>query len=330
MAGVSPSTVSRVLSGKASTLVSATTQERVREAAQQLGYRPSAAARALATGRANTIAFCCYPVYDSGMAQLIRAVHDVATAAGYHLLLVDHHQTDQIRELLIEQRVDAVVWTQYPLHHADELVDCLGAPHQIVVAIGEIEEAIPQHTYSAVWSDRQGLRLLLEHLAALGHRQIAFLGGSRQTCPSKPRAFTLECVALGLQGELIWVDDESDRRGAGMAMAQQVLQLDSRPTALVSRSNDFALGAIHALQQAGLRVPEDMSVTGYHDSLEARYSHPPLTSVQTPEYRGVATVLPAALAALQENPGRRAKPNCVPLDVEIVIRASTAPPPGNI
>lgn len=325
LAGVSPSTVSRVLSGKASTLVSEATQRRVHEAARQLGYHPSAAARALATGRSNTVALCCYPVYDSAMAQYIQTVHSTAKEAGYHLLLVDHNETEEISELLAEQRVDAVVWTRYPLHEADELVNRRGAPHQVIIAIGELADIPPQKIFSAAWSDRQGMRLLLQHLAELGHRHVALLGGSPLSCPSKPRAFERECIELGLQGEIIRIDDETDRRAAGRAMAAQVLQRQDRPTALIGRHNDFALGAIHALQKAGLAVPDEMSVTGYHDGPEASYADPPLTSVHTPELIGVSEILPLALDCLKGNNTGQIPPTCLPLDVKLIIRASTAP-----
>lgn len=328
LAGVSPSTVSRVLGGKASALVSAATQRRVQEAAEQLGYRPSAAARALATGRARTLALCSYHSYDSGMGRLLHAVHDLARNAGYHLLLVHPQSTDEVGELLTEQRADAVVWVRYPVHEADALMDSLGAPHQIVIAIGETEEQIPERVFSAVWEDRSGMRRILPHLIALGHRHVVFLQGAAAASNSKVRAFERTCAELQLSYEKLRCEDESDRIAAGAAMTQRLLRSGARPTALVARIDDLAFGAIYALQEAGLRVPEEVSVVGYHDTPEARHSHPALTSLRTPELQGVAALMPAALEALERDPDERDAPTCLHLETELVIRNSTNPPGG--
>ncbi len=326
LAGVSISTVSRVLNSKARTLVAEPTAERVRQVAAQLGYRPSAAAQALVTGRSRTVAFCCYPSYDSNMADVIRRLHEDTRASGYHLLVVDSHDTDETCALLAEQRVDAVIWTRYPVHEADALTASLSAPHQVIVAVGEIEERVPRKVCSAVWGDRQGMRVLLEHLGALGHRHVAFLGGVRDTLGSKRLAFERGCAELGLRGDLIWVEDETDRIGAGVAMAEQALTWPEPPTALVGRHDDFAFGALYALHEAGLSVPDDMSVAGYHDHREGVYSRPALTTVHTPELQGIGIALAAAVAALEGNPSEQAEPTCCRLAAELVVRSSTGAP----
>jgi len=330
LAGVSPSTVSRVLSGKALTLVSDATQVRVRDAAARLGYRPSAAARALATGRAATIAFCCYHAYDSGMSRLLRAVHDLATEAGYYLLLVHPKSTDDVARLLIEERADAVVWVRYPVHEADALMPSRGAPHQVVVAIGETQDdRAPEDVFSVAWDDGLGMRQILQHLTSLGHRDITFLQGHAPATNPKVYAFKRACQALGLPCDTLCCADESDRIGAGMAMAQRLLRRRQRPTALVARVDDFAFGAIYALQEAGLAVPADMSVVGYHNTPEAAHFHPPLTSVRTPELQGVAALMPTALAALDRGPDELVSPACLRLETDLIVRNSTGPARGN-
>ncbi|MEN6302423.1 MAG: LacI family DNA-binding transcriptional regulator [Armatimonadia bacterium] len=327
-AGVSPSTVSRVLSGKAGGLISQATQERIHEVAARLGYRPSAAAQALATGRARTVAFCCYPAYDSGMARLLHAVHDPVRAAGYHLLLVHPETTEEVGRLLVEQRVDAVVWVHYPVHEADALVESLGAPHQIVIAIGEMQDAPPQLVSSAVWHDHDGMSRILQHLTELGHQHVAFLQGHVELLHSKLQAFERVCAEMGLRHDIIRCADESDRITAGAEMTRQVLQSPERPTALVTRIDDFAFGAMQQLQNAGLRVPEDMSVVGYHDTFEARHSCPPLTSLRTPELQGIASLMPFALAALDSPDDEPTVPVCLHLQTELVLRSTTSPPTG--
>ena len=326
-AGVSPSTVSRVLNGKGRGFISEATAARVRQAAEALGYQPSAAARSLVTGYSRTVAFCCSPTYDSAMAELMRAVHDATKAAGYHMLLVDGDDIDEIRQLLVERRVDAIVWSHYPIHEADTLTEHFAAPHQSVIAIGEIAEHVPTRVHSAYWDDGQGMRLLLEHLCALGHTHVAYMAGCRSGNRSKLIGFERACSELGVRADIIWCDDEMDRIGAGVAMACQALALSERPTALLARHNDFALGAISALQSAGLAVPDDMSVTGYHESWDIAHTRPPLTTVRTPELQAVSSALPALLSELRSDANGR-EPTSMRLDLELVVRGSTSAPCG--
>ena len=329
LAGVSPSTVSRGLSRKGLALVSDATRVRVREAAERLGYRPSAAARALATGRAGTVAFCCYHAYDSGMSRLLRAVHSLATEAGYHLLLVHPETTDEVGRLLIEERVDAVIWVRYPVHEADALMKSRGAPHQVVIAIGETQnDRVPEQVFSVVWDDLSGMRQILRHLTALGHQHVTFLQGAADERHCKVHAFTQACAEFGLPHDAMRCDDESDRVAAGIAMTERVLRRPQRPTALVARVDDFAFGAIGVLQDAGLAVPDDMSVVGYHDTPGAAHSRPALTSLRTPELQGVATLMPSALSALDRDADERAAPTCLHLETQLIIRGSTSPPGG--
>jgi DNA-binding LacI/PurR family transcriptional regulator len=326
-AGVSPSTASRVLNGKGTGFISEATAERVRQAAEELGYRPSAAARSLVTGYSNTVAFCCTPTYDSAMAELVRAVHDATKAAGYHMLLVDSDDIDELRQLLVERRVDAIVWTHYPIHEADALTEHFAAPHQAVIAVGEINGEVPVRVHSAFWDDCQGMHLLLEHLRGLGHSHVAYLGGCHPGNASKLLGFEHARSELGLRGDVIWCADETDRIGAGVAMVSEVLGLRERPTALVARHNDFALGAIRALEDAGLVVPDDMSVAGYHESWDIAHSRPPLTTVRTPELDAVSLVLPDILAALADAPGAD-ELTSLRLDLQLVVRQSTSAPRG--
>lgn len=322
--------MSRVLSGKALALVSEATQERVREAAARLGYHPSAAARALATGRAATIAFCSYHAYDSGMSRLLGTVHDLVTTAGYYLLLVHPRSAQDVARLLIEERADAVIWVRYPVHEADALMQSRGAPHQVVVAIGEMQEGrVPQDVFSVAWDDCAGMRQAVQHLTDLGHHDLVFLQGSAPAANPKVHAFQRACEAFGLPHDVMQCADESDRIGAGISMVNDLLRRPTLPTALVARVDDFAFGAVYALQEAGLRVPDDVSVVGYHDTPEAAHFRPPLTSVQTPELEGVAALMPSVLEALDCAAHEQAPPTCLHLEPHLVIRNSTGPARGN-
>jgi DNA-binding LacI/PurR family transcriptional regulator len=326
LAGVSVATVSRVLNGRHTSLVTEATAHRVRQAATQLDYHPSAAAQALVTGRSKTVALCCHPGFDSNMASMVRLVHHAVRNAGYHLLLVDTKDMDEIRKLLSEQRVDAAIWTRYPVHEADMLAEFRGAPHQVIAAVGEVADRLPLKVCTAFWEDRQGLRMVMEHLEALGHQHVAFSGGTLVSSPSKQLAFEHACNELGLRGQIIYTNDEADQFGAGMEMALQAISQDEVPTAIVGRNDNFALGALRALQNAGLCVPGDISVIGYHDHGEAAYSIPSLTTVRTPELSALDIALKTIFATLDEQHSEDPELSFHQLDLELVVRASTGPP----
>lgn len=327
-AGVSIATASRVLNGKASALVSEATTERVRVSAERLGYRPSAAARALATGRTRTIALCCTQWQDHGQAELVKATHDIVNAAGYTLLLVPHGVTESVSELLRAGRVDAAIWTRYPVDEADELLEARSAPHQVVVAIGEVAEEMPRMVPSAVWDDRQGVLQALEHLAGQGHRHVAYLAGNPPDAnvTGKGVGFTEGCAKLRLEGEVVLTPDAGDRLAAGARMARDVLRMRPLPTAIVARNDDVALGALHAIQEAGLRVPDDLSLVGYNDIAAAAYLSPSLTSVRVPQVRCVQAILPVALALIDRDPEEWGPPLALRFETELITRRSVGPP----
>jgi len=171
------------------------------------------------------------------------------------------------------------------------------------------------------------MRRALEHLVGLGHGRVAYLGGLGGD--SKQLAFEQACADLSLDGVVIAGAGEADRLAAGAAMARQVLKLRERPTALVARNDDFAIGALHALREAGLILPGDMSVIGYDDTPGAGYAAPPLTSVRTPGEEALQALLPPALAALDHDPDEREAPLHMRFEVALSVRKSTGPPRGN-
>jgi len=316
-----------VLNGKASHLVSADTRQRVLEAAQELGYQPSAAARALTTGRTDVVAIAFWPANHPHYARMIASAEVVVNEHGYHLLLVTgaRSQEEQLSALLRERRVDVLVDVTYPVDRAEHLAEACVLPSQRVLALGPVDKAPPASISCAYWDDRKGVRKTVSHLFGLGHRRLTFLGG--QVGQYKRRAFEAAAEELDLEGAVISCEDETDQLAAGAEMALRALDQHPRPTALLCRNDQFALGALHALHGAGLRVPEEMSVVGYNDTAMTSYCHPTLTTVRTPIVECAKVLLSTTLTALSEDGGAEdTRVQAFSFDTRLQVRRSTGPP----
>ncbi|MBD3291616.1 MAG: LacI family DNA-binding transcriptional regulator [Armatimonadia bacterium] len=330
-AGVSPATVSRVMNGRDSKHVGEDTRARVLEVANSLGYRPSAAARALVGGRTRTVALLSSPVvYTTWFTVVLEETQKILDEQGYHLLLVPGGKEDELRPLLRERRVDGVIWARYPVERAVELTDAITAPHQKVVGIGSIDSTAPG-CCAAWWDDAAGTRQVVEHLAGLGHDRIAYLPGPESALelwPNMLRAFEEACADRGIHASVVHSDMEQPAFAGGLQMALRAVESKPRPTALFARNDDFALGVLHGLAQAGLTVPEEMSVIGYNNAPLAAYTHPSLTTVSVPTADATRSVVRALLESLDgDDADSSSPPASRQFSTRLVVRDSTGPPP---
>jgi LacI family transcriptional regulator len=302
--------------------VSATTAAKVRHAAEQLGYHPSQAAQALARGRTMTVGMVYLYPHLAHHQSMLRAVRGVVDRYGYQMLHAPVEPTGGPAPslLLSERRADIVVLAG--TGGAAEAPDWLTEPHQIVVAAGAKGPFISSRVLTACWDDRVGLRQALEHLTELGHRHVAFLAGFDQ---DKPVFFREAAAELGLRADVVSSDVTAFERFMhdGADMARQALQLEPRPTALLARNDDIAVGAIHAVAEAGVHVPRDLSVVGYFDTPGAQFSNPSLTSVATPFTECVTTVLTEALAAAVARREAELEPRLIEFPTRLQARASS-------
>lgn len=316
-AGVSPSTVSLVLNQRRG-FYSEATRVRVTAVARGLGYVPSAAARALARNRTQAVAVVAEAPDDLHAAPMLVAVHELARRFGYSVSLLPPHE--DLQHQFSDRRFDVVLIAR-DVSKADSIATGIAGSHQIVVTAGSISGAVPTGVPAGCWRDRDGLRSLAEHLAGLGHRRLAYLAGH----PSpKGDDFAAAAGALGMATTtLLWSASRDDlARGAGMA--REALAINPRPTALIGRTDGVALGALHAVHAAGLRVPEDISVAGYYDFAYSAYLTPTLTTVYTPFAECAVAVLTEALEALGRG-GVRPPPNAREFPTELRVRGSTGP-----
>ena len=329
-AGVSPTTVSRVMNGRDADHVGDATRERVLAAAERLGYRPSAAARALVGGRTRVVALSCPVVYTTWFAIVLEETQRILDRHNYYLLMTPSAHQDELKDLLRERRVDAAIWALYPVERVTELAEAIVAPHQRIAGVGSIEASPPPACCVAWWDDAVGTRQAIDHLAALGHRNIAYLSGTRialELWPNTLAAFERTCDAHGVRHSVVHSDAEHPYFAAGVQMALRALELCPRPTALFARNDDFAFGVLSELAQVGVDVPGEMSVIGYNDIPLAAYTHPALTTVYAPIVEATRAVVGALVQLLHEDTADAALLASRHFATRLVVRDSTGPPP---
>lgn len=322
-AGVSVPTVSRVLNGRAD--VSPSTRARIEELLRRHDYRRRVARPRAGAGLIDLV----FNDLDSPWAvEIVRGVEDVAHAAGVGTVIsAIHRRSTSTRQWLRNLRTRAtdgviLVLTDLPQPVHAELRR-LGVPVVVVDPVGAPDMDVP--TIGATnWTG--GIRAT-EHLLALGHRRIGFIEGPPRLLCSRARLdgyrAALDAADLGVDAELIQQGDFYHE--SGFAGGTALLDVDDPPTAIFASSDQMALGVYEALRQRGLRVPADMSVVGFDDLPEVRWSSPPLTTVRQP----LAEMgLLAARTVLRLAEGDRIESPRVELATDLVVRESTAPPAG--
>jgi len=303
-----------VLSGKSAGRVSAPTEVAVRKAAEELGYRPNAAARALRTGAARTVGMVVTDVTHPFFGLVLRGAQVAAWRAGYAVALVDV-ANDPDRELASFEALRAgpvdgfLFFTLEPPARSGEHV----------VAI----EVQPPGLAFVRFDVEQGTDLALRHLLELGHERIGHVASSLEGETFQRRRVRMRSLlaAEGLDGDLCAeaaFDYDDAARAAG-----ELLDRPDRPTALFCDDDLLAGGVYLAARSRGLRIPEDVSVVGFDDLPFAKVLAPPLTTIAIDGHRlgGIAFELLAALMA-----GEAAPPGRI-LPVGLLVRESTGPPP---
>lgn len=276
-AGVSRATVSRVMNGRST--VDATIAERVRVAAAGLSYRPSNAARSLALGRTQTVALVVPDLGNPVFQQILRGVMDGAAEDGYRVLVADTVEDDQQEgaiALEARMRCDALVLVSPRIGDA-ELSALIADVEPVVLVNRETGGAAP----SLVVDYEDAALQVVEHLVALGHRRIVYLGGPvRSASDELRRAGLARARKQHADLEILDLPAGPDIQ-AGHAAAPAVLA--TRATAAVAFNDLVAFGLLAGLNEAGVAVPADISVAGFDDIELSRYATPALTTVAVPQ-----------------------------------------------
>lgn len=309
-AGVSVATVSRALNGSGP--VGAEARRRVEAAVESLKYRPNSAARSLITRRTRMLGVLLPDLFGEFFSELIRGVDQAAQASGYHLLLSSSHDDASDLEAALggmHGRVDGLV-TMAPKVDAQVLDELL--PGNVPTVL--LSSAYDGDAYGTLRIDSfGGARAMVAHLAEHGHRRIAVINGPAENFDARERLrgyrSALEEAGLPPSPELEVAGDFTGL--AGFTGASALLALESRPTAIFATNDAMAIGALSALQAAGVSVPAEMALAGFDDVSSTHYTNPPLSSVHVPIHElGVRAVglLVDALRAAADLPRQETLP----------------------
>lgn len=317
--GLSPASVSLVLRNAPGP--SPSTRARVLAAAAELGYRPDRTASLLARRRRHLLGVLL-EVRNSFHAELVEDMHEAAEQLGYDLVLSTVSRTrDEQRavETLLDFRCEALV-----LLGPDAPSSRLAALERELPLVVVGRRVTGAHVDVVRSADDEGVAQAVEHLAALGHRAIAYLdGGPGVVAVDRRRGYRTAMRRHRLDGLRILPGDHTEE--AGMRAGAVLLADDELPTALITFNDRSALGLLDALTRAGRDVPGDVSVVGYDDSPSARLAHVHLTSVSQDARRQAEHAVAAAVERLD---GGRTTPREVVLPPHLVVRGTTGSPGG--
>ncbi len=324
VAGVSYKTVSRVINREAR--VHPDTRLRVEAAIEELGYRPNHSARSLRRGRTQTLRFIMYLRethlrYERFQDEVIAAIVDAGTAAGYSILLELTRDTDSPSQLarLGDLRADGTVLLDG--RNQSPVASVLAAKTAPTVAL--VNPDLDQGFGSIDADFEGGAYRMVSHLIALGHRRIAHIGDDPRLHSSRQRRFGYERALRdgGLEVEPNLTVIAGYMRHHGIAATKELLSRAPDLTAIFCVNDLTAFGAVECLTTQGRRVPEDVSVTGYDDIAAAQHSKPPLSTIHIPWYEMAEAATSAVIAAIEQD----AKPDTRVFSVDQVIRNTTGP-----
>ncbi|ALK97896.1 LacI family transcriptional regulator [Massilia sp. WF1] len=328
LAGVGLSTASRVVRGQGS--VSQAKLERVRQAVAALGYQPSHAARSLLYGSSRMIGVYIPLMSGTFYTAMLQIVDSELRGAGLHMMVAFGVARQEARRqaidgvgFLLERGCDGVIVLTSPLLEED--LAALGPQRERLVLLNHSFGSIPEQCFTV--DHRLGGRLAARALLDHQHREIAIVSGPADVADNVERieGFMHELAAAGIDTGKLWMAERDFSSGGGWSAAQELLASKQPFSAVFCANDEMALGALACFHEAGLRVPQDVSVIGYDDVPSAAYSAPRLTSVHIP-WREMTRSGVAALLNLCY--GHR-RPLTRTFPVSVSLRASLARPPSS-
>jgi DNA-binding LacI/PurR family transcriptional regulator len=271
-----------------------------------MGYHPSAAARSLRTNRSQVLAVIVSHIADPYFSEIIQGIDEVAQPSGYSLFIAaaqhDPERERGIVKTMREHRVDGVILCSTPFSpkQSQQLL-----AHEIPIVVVN-NQAAEDYRYSIYHDDVDGSRQITRHLLELGHRRIAYLGNAQsgRTTQDRLSGFQQEMAAAG--ADLLPGFIHQAQGGAaddGKVSVQYFLDLPVRPTALVCYNDLLAIGVLKGLSLAGLRVPQEFSVTGFDNIAFSEFTTPPLTTFDQPKRFLGAEATRLTLQLLDAPPG---------------------------
>jgi DNA-binding LacI/PurR family transcriptional regulator len=315
--GVSHQTVSRVLNGHKS--VTEKTRKKVLKSVKELGYRPNLTARALVTGKTATIGVLSHDTTLFGPASTLHSVQSAARENGYRTTIYSLKSEDSesivsgISEL-INDGVDGIVIIAPQIRGTKEVSNVIGNFPAVLVE-NESSAALPSVNVDQLY----GAFELTRHLISLGHKTIAHISGPKDWYETSKRiqGFKKALSENKLENSFIWEGDWSAR--SGYELTKKIIK-NKKITAIFAGNDAMALGALKALSEADLNVPNDMSLVGFDDLPESQFLTPALTTAKQDFHAVGDQALGILLGLINNSKGRMN----VAIKPEMVIRASTA------
>jgi LacI family transcriptional regulator len=320
-AGVSAMTVSRVVNGRGS--VDSETRQRVEEAIQALDYVPNRIARGLISQKTQTIGIIVPDIVNPFFALVVRGAESAARKAGYRVLLCNSEGDLRLEreyiEDLVAHRVEGLLLAPASDRSRSSILSLLRGGIPLVL----IDRALPDADCDLIVCDNaQGARRLIEHLIAIGHREIAHVSDAEDTSTGRERLRgyreALEAAGIPFQPELV-IRTTVDRIG-GYRAAQEILARDPLPTAIFAVNNMTAVGTMEALRERGLSVPKDMGLVCFDDVEHLAVLSPILTVIDQPAETfgslGVQLLLERMTGKANSRPRR------IILQTDLVVRQS--------
>ena len=324
-ARVSTTTVSHVINN--TRVVSEDARERVLSVIQELRYIPSAVARSLKNDKTQTLGMMIPNNSNPYFAEVIQGIEDESSRLGYNIILCNSYDDPKKQaaytRVLMEKRIDGLILVSSGIDL--ELTQLL-ADEAIPKVL--VDREVPGVAADFIEADHeQGGYLATKYLLDLGHRRIACVSGPKTLLPSGDRVsgYLRALKEAGVDYNSDYLAHSDFTSQGGFSAFQQLLALPNRPTAIFASNDLMAIGGLCAAQQAGMRIPDELSVVGYDDIALASFSTPPLTTIAQPKYEiGVLTARVLVNRILNaELPFRREM-----LQTELIMRQSTGPAPA--
>ncbi|MEH7817895.1 catabolite control protein A [Bacillus velezensis] len=320
-ANVSMATVSRVVNGNPN--VKPTTRKKVLEAIDRLGYRPNAVARGLASKKTTTVGVIIPDISSIFYSELARGIEDIATMYKYNIILSNSDQNLEkelhLLNTMLGKQVDGIVFMGGNItdEHVEEFKR---SPVPIVLAASVEEQGV---TPSVAIDYEQAIYDAVKLFIDKGHRDIAFVSGPMQEPINRSKKLqgykrALEEAAIPFNEQFVAEGDYT--YDSGMEALQSLMGLDRKPTAILSATDEMALGIIHAAQDQGLSIPDDLDIIGFDNTRLSLMVRPQLSTVVQPTYDIGAVAMRLLTKLMNKEP---VEEHIVELPHRIELRQST-------
>lgn len=324
-ANVSIATVSRTINHVPT--VNPEIAKRVWELIDEFDYFPNTQARALVSGRSRIFGLIVSEITNPFFPELIQGFEDIAVEHGYEILVSstnhDPKRMSHCIRRMLERKVEGVAVMTFGIE--EPLLDQL-AKRKVPLVFIDIGPKRPGISLLKVDYHR-GIHQGVKHLAAMGHKDISFISGPARlhSAQSRLSAFSASLKECRIAPNPAWIIEGDHTMEGGIAAMERLLKAKTIPSAVMCSNDMTAIGVLHKLYRAGLRVPDDLSVIGFDDIHIAEVTIPPLTTVQMSRFelaRAAVTALRAHVEGFENSPPRRE----YDIQTELIVRESTGVP----